>query len=127
MKFEVTNRFTGAVQFTAEIECDENAGRSFKLGLAVKWALKSGANLSGANLYAANLSGANLYAANLYGANLSGANLYGANLSGANLSRANLYGANLYGAYRGSSPTIPGWHTLASGYLEREQASEAAQ
>ncbi len=88
MKFEVTNRYTGAVQFTAEIECDENASRSIKLGLAVKWALKSRANLSGANL-----SGADLYGADLSGANLSGANLYGANLSG-----ANLYGANLSGA-----------------------------
>ena len=50
MQFEVTNRFTGAVQFVAEIECDENASRSVKLGLAVRWAVKTRANLSGANL-----------------------------------------------------------------------------
>ena len=58
MQFEVTNRFTGAVQFVAEIECDENASRSVKLGLAVRWAVKTRANLTGANLSGANLSGA---------------------------------------------------------------------
>jgi hypothetical protein len=46
--------------------------------------------------------------ANLYGANLSCANLYGADLSGANLSRANLYGANL------SRADLSG-HKLAAG------------
>ena len=69
IRFEVTNRFSGAVQFVAEIECGDDASLSLKLGLAVKWAIKSGANLSGADL--------------------SGADLSGANLSGANLSRAN--------------------------------------
>ncbi|RVH87803.1 pentapeptide repeat-containing protein [Sinorhizobium meliloti] len=108
MKLDILNRFSGAVQFTAEIECDENAAHSYKIGLAVKWAVKSRANLSGADLSGADLSGANLSRANLSGANLSGANLYGANLSradlsganlyGANLSRADLYGANLSGA-----------------------------
>jgi len=66
-------------------------------------AVKSRADLSGADLYGADLSGANLSEADLSGANLSGANLSEADLSGANLSRANLYGAdlseaNLYGA-----------------------------
>jgi hypothetical protein len=71
-------------------------------------AIKSGADLSGADLFRANLSGANLSGANLFradlsGANLSGANLFradlsGANLSGANLFRADLSGANLSGA-----------------------------
>jgi hypothetical protein len=103
MKFEVRNRFSGAVQFTAEIECGENTSTSVKLGLAVRWAIKSradlsGANLSGAYLSRANLSGADLSRANLSGANLSRANLSGANLSGANLSRANLSRANLSGA-----------------------------
>ena len=83
MQFEVTNRFTGAVQFVAEIECDENASRSVKLGLAVRWAVKTRANLSGANLSGANLSGANLSRADLSRADLSYANLSGANLSGA--------------------------------------------
>jgi hypothetical protein len=75
---------------------------------ALERAVKSGADLSGANLaranlFGANLSGADLARANLFGANLSGANLSGAdlaraNLSGANLARANLFGANLSGA-----------------------------
>ena len=73
------------------------------------------ADLGGANLRCANLSGANLSGADLRGANLRGANLSGADLRGANLS-----GANLSGAYRGYSKPIPGWHTLASGYIERE-------
>ena len=66
-------------------------------------AVKSGANMDGANLYGASLSRANLYGANLSGASLDGAsldgaNLYGANLDGASLSRANLDGASLSGA-----------------------------
>lgn len=48
MKFDVLNRFSSAVQFTAEIECADDAPASIKLGLAVQWAVKSGANLSGA-------------------------------------------------------------------------------
>ncbi len=102
--FEVRNCFSGEIQFTAQIECGADALPSIKLGLAVMWAIKnraylSGAYLSGANLSGANLSGANLSGANLSGANLSGANLSGANLSGANLSGAYLSGANLSGAY----------------------------
>ena len=50
IKFDITNRWTGAVQFTAEIECAEDASTSFKLGLAVRWGLKMGANLTDANL-----------------------------------------------------------------------------
>ncbi len=100
IKFEIKNRWTGNAQFTAEIECAYDATWSVKIGLAVKWAIKSranlsGANLSGANLSRANLSRANLPYANLSRANLSYADLSGANLSGANLSRANLSGANL--------------------------------
>jgi len=76
----------GDVIFTSQAETLKDA---------VVDAVKSRANLSGANLSGADLYGANLYGADLYGANLSGADLYGANLSGADLSRANLYGANL--------------------------------
>ena len=50
IKFDVLNRFSGAVQFTAEIDCADNEATTIKLGLAVKCAIKSGANLSGANL-----------------------------------------------------------------------------
>jgi hypothetical protein len=98
LKFSVINSFSGEVQFTAEIDCDESTSSSIKLGLAVRWAIKSRADLSGANLSGADLSGANLSVANLSGANLSVANLGGANLSVANLGVANLSGANLSGA-----------------------------
>ena len=53
-----------------------------------------GADLSGANLYCADLSSANLRSANLRSANLSGADLSSANLSSANLRSANLSGAD---------------------------------
>ena len=98
MKFDVYNRFTGKVQFTAKIDCAEDAATSVKLGLAVKWAIKTGASLTDAYLADVNLYGANLYGANLTGACLIRANLYGACLIRANLYGANLYGANLYGA-----------------------------
>ena len=71
MQFEVKNRFTGAVQFTAEIECADGAPHSIRLGQAVKWAIKARANLAGANLAGAYLAGANLARANLAGSNVS--------------------------------------------------------
>ena len=72
IKFDVLNRFTGAVQFTAEIECDEGASVSVKLGLAVRWAVKARVrpNLAGAYLVGADLARANLAGAYLVGANL---------------------------------------------------------
>mgnify|MGYP003633712870 FL=1 len=103
IKFDVLNRFSGAVQFTAEIEAGDGDASSLKLGLAVKWAVKNGASLNGANLnradlYRANLNGANLNGANLNGADLNRANLDRASLNGADLNRANLNRANLDGA-----------------------------
>jgi uncharacterized protein YjbI with pentapeptide repeats len=95
MKLEIKNRWTGNVQFTAEIECSEETLMSVKIGLALRWGLKNGANLKSANLEGANLKSANLKSANLEDANLKGANLEGANLEGANLEGANLEGANL--------------------------------
>ena len=65
IKFEVTNRWSGTVQFTAEIECDESVSYSIKLGLAVGWAVKTRANLAGANLAGAYLAGAYLAGATL--------------------------------------------------------------
>src|ERR1700719_2581346 len=35
MQFQVKNRFNGAVQFTAEIECDDDDAMSIKLGMYV--------------------------------------------------------------------------------------------
>jgi uncharacterized protein YjbI with pentapeptide repeats len=69
MQYDATNRFTGAVQFTAEIECADDAPRSLKLGLAVRWAIGTHADLVGADLARANLAGADLAGANLAGAN----------------------------------------------------------
>jgi len=98
MTFEIKNRFTGDTQFTAEIDCGEDAAISRKIGLAVKCAVKNGANLSGADLSGANLRDADLRGADLSGAHLSGANLSGADLSGADLTDADLRGAHLTGA-----------------------------
>ena len=57
-----------------------------------------GADLRGADLGGADLRGAYLGGADLRGAYLRGANLYGANLGGADLRGADLYGADLRGA-----------------------------
>ena len=95
MKFNVMNRYTGEVEFTAEIDCDEGAEASVKLRLAVLWAKENDANLGGANLSYANLRGADLRGADLRYADLCGADLRGANLSYADLSYADLCGADL--------------------------------
>ena len=58
MKFEIKNRWTEKVQFIAEIKCADDAPLGVKVGLAVKWAYLSGADLSRANLSGADLSGA---------------------------------------------------------------------
>ena len=84
-KFEIRNRWTSAVMVTAEISVTPDMTYSVKLGLAVQWARKSGADLSGADLSGADLRGADLRGANLRGAYLSGANLSGADLRGADL------------------------------------------
>ena len=99
MKYDIKNRFSGTVQFSTEIECAEDAPTSIKIGLSVKLAIKSGADLSGADLSGADLSGADLRGAYLSGAYLSGAYLSGAYLRGAYLSGAYLRGADLRGAY----------------------------
>ncbi len=106
--FDVKDRWSGEVMFTASIAADEDTPRGVKIGLAVKWALGAkkplarayltGANLAGANLAGANLAGADLTGANLAGADLTGANLDGADLTGAYLTGANLTGANFDGA-----------------------------
>ena len=94
MKIEIKSRWDASILFSLETD---------NLKLCVEAAVKSLADLSGANLSRANLSGANLSCADLSGANLSRADLSGAdlscaNLSGADLSRANLSGADLSGA-----------------------------
>jgi len=96
IKYDVLNRYSGEVQFAAEIDCNENASRSIKLGLAVRWGIKSNANLSDANLSDADLHNADLSYANLCNADLSNADLCNAKLRNTNLSYANLSNANLY-------------------------------
>jgi hypothetical protein len=98
-KIDIRNRWTNEVQVTAEIDCSPDATARVKLGLAVRWAVKTGANLAGANLTDADLTGADLRDAVLRGAVLRDADLAGANLAGAYLAGANLAGANLAGAY----------------------------
>ena len=70
MKFNILNTFTGDVQFTADIVCPDDTPHGEKLGLAVRAALRAGADLSGANLSEANLGEANLSGANLSGQEL---------------------------------------------------------
>ena len=90
IKFAIRNRWTGAVQFEAEIDADQDAGVGIKVGLAVKWARDNSAVLRGADL-----SGADLRDAVLRGADLSDADLRGADLSDADLRDAVLRGADL--------------------------------
>lgn len=65
MKFEIRDRFTGAVLFALKTESTR---------LCVEAAVKAGANLSDANLSGAYLSGADLSRANLSRAYLGGSN-----------------------------------------------------
>ena len=96
MKFEIRNRWSGAVQYTCELSA-EVADKSYsaQLGFAVKKAIAEKANLRAANLRDANLRDANLRDADLSAANLHDANLSYADLSAANLSYADLSAANL--------------------------------
>ena len=98
MQFQIKSRWNSeTVLFTCELTAEVAAQScSLRLGFAVKAAVKSDADLSGANLSDANLSGANLRDANLRGADLSDANLSGANLSDADLRDADLSGADLF-------------------------------
>ncbi len=56
MKFEIKNRWTGALIFSIETE-------NFRL--AVEAAVKNGSNLSGSNLSGSDLSGSNLSGSDL--------------------------------------------------------------
>jgi len=93
MKFEIKNRFTRAVQFTAEIE--DSGNNAVNIALAVKWSIINGANLRGANLRGANLRNADLRNADLSHVDLRHVNLHYADLSGADLSGADLRHAGL--------------------------------
>ena len=94
--FQVFNRWTLKVQFTASIDCAEDAPASIKAGLALEWGYKN--RLRDADLSGAVLSGAVLRGADLSGAVLSDADLRGADLSDAVLRDAVLSDADLSGA-----------------------------
>ena len=95
---DIKSRFTGSVLFTAEIDCDKDKPMSWKLRMAVEWAIKNSADLRSADLSYANLRSANLSSADLRSADLSSANLSSADLSYADLSYANLRYADLSSA-----------------------------
>jgi hypothetical protein len=107
MQFDVRRR-CGARLFTAEIDCAADASTAVKTGLAITWALKSGADLRDADLRDADLreadlrdaklSHADLVRADLRGAGLRGAVLRGAVLCDTDLSHADLRHADLSGA-----------------------------
>ena len=110
VKYDVPNRFSGETLITADIDCADDASEATKRGLAALWAVKSGADLSGANLRGADLSGVDLSGATLRGVDLSGANLSGANLRGADLSGANLGTGKIKGLYQLGDPDS--WYAL---------------
>ena len=91
IKIEIKNRWTGNILF-------EYLSENNTIKKTVSEAIKSGANLCGADLRGADLCGANLREADLCGANLCEANLCGANLCEADLCGADLCEANLCGA-----------------------------
>ncbi|MCA3246991.1 MAG: pentapeptide repeat-containing protein, partial [Azospirillum sp.] len=94
--FEIKNRWTGAVIFTAALAAElKTRARSVQLGAAVKLALATRANLTGADLTDANLTRADLTRADLTRANLTDADLTRANLTDADLTDANLTRADL--------------------------------
>ncbi|MGC2853925.1 pentapeptide repeat-containing protein [Novispirillum sp. DQ9] len=104
MKVEIKNRWTGSVIFETELAAKhDGASASVRLGMAVRLALKSGANLRGADLRGADLRGAYLRDADLGGADLGGAYLRDADLGGADLGDADLGGADLGGADLGGA------------------------
>jgi hypothetical protein len=98
MKQEIRDRWSGEIKFTAEIEANPTMPLGVRIGLAVKWAIKTGADLTGANLTGADLTRADLTRADLTRADLTGADLTGANLTGADLTGADLTWADLTGA-----------------------------
>ena len=100
MKFEIKNRFTGNVQFECKLDIEhQTKSTNFKLGLAVKIAIKQGADLRGTYLRGTYLRGADLRDADLRGADLRDADLRGADLRGVDLQGADLRDADLRGTY----------------------------
>jgi len=74
----ITDRFTGSVIFTAEIQVADDAPEALRLGAATAVAIAAKADLRRADLSDANLIGADLRHADLRGADLRHADLRGA-------------------------------------------------
>ena len=118
MIYEIKNRWTGAVLFTADVPEGTESGLIARV--ALEQAVAGGAylrdaDLGGAYLRDANLRGADLGGAYLGGAYLRDANLRGADLGGAYLRDANLRDANLRGADLGGADL--GGADLGGAYL----------
>ena len=96
IEFDILARFSDEVNFTAEIDCAEDAPYSVKLGLAVKWGVEHDADLSNADLSNADLSNADLSNTNLWNTSLRSADLSNCNLSNASLRSADLSNASLW-------------------------------
>lgn len=95
MEFEINNQFTGAVMFTADIDCAEDAEHGLKVGIAVKWAYDNKVSLRGADLEKADLSEMRLLHIDLRNTYLANAQFDRADLSYADMSHANLQGSYL--------------------------------
>jgi hypothetical protein len=117
MQYAIRHRWTDAVLFTAEIDCDDTAPDSVKRALAVHWARKAYANLRGANLRGANLGGANLGDADLRGANLGGADLGGAKGADLAIARTRIL----------AEGNLIGWKKCNSGVIVKLRIPEAAK
>ena len=95
-KFEIQNRFTGKVQFVAEIDCVWAAySRAYKMRFAVQWAMRNNINLREADLSGGNLAGVDLSYADLSYADLRNADLSYADLRNADLTGVDLNGVDL--------------------------------
>ena len=94
----ITDRFTGSVIFTAEIQVADDAPRALRLGAATAVAIAAKPDLRGADLRRADLRHADLNCADLRHADLSDADLRHADLNCADLRRADLNCADLRGA-----------------------------
>ena len=86
MKYEIKNRWTGDVIFSAET-------KNFKL--AVKMAVEQKINLSNSNLSNSNLSGSDLSGSNLSGSDLRSSDLSNSNFRGSNFRGSDLSGSDL--------------------------------
>ena len=134
IKIEIKNRWTGNILFEYLSENNtikKTVSEAIKSGADLRGADLCGADLRGANLCGASLCGADLRGADLCGASLCGADLCGASLCGADLCGADLRGADLCGA-KGAYMACPtdgsfiGWKK-ASGYIVKLQIPEDAR